>query len=116
MKCAFSRCTILVTILFTLKRPTQIGCCSHNTNDMITLMHQNPDYRQDPCYIQWKADQDAKLSRLFAERDQLERSMAEYNRIREANRIQEQKNRQNSYFSTSKVEKKFVTFTCDWNG
>lgn len=114
MTCALSRCTIFATI-FIFIIPSQIGCCSHNTNDMITLMAQDPNFRHNPCYIQWQANQNAKLKQLFAERDKLERSMAEYNRISEENRKREQKNRQNSYLSTNKVEKKLVTFTYDWN-
>lgn len=108
MSCVLSICTAIVTILLLSTLPIEIGCCGLTTNEIISLMHQNPDYKQDPCYIEWKDSQDEKLTQLWTRRAELEKSMAEYNRKRSEYDRQERENRQRSYLSTSKVEVKLV--------
>lgn len=70
-------------------------------------MSQNPDYRRDPCYIEWKAAQDAKLTEIWTRREQIERSIVDYNRKKMEYEARE---RERSYTNTnSQVQSKLVT-------
>lgn len=71
-------------------------------------MSQNPDYKYDPCYIEWKASQDAKLTEIWTRREQVEKTMADYERIQREHAARERENRQRSYLSSTKVDTKFV--------
>lgn len=108
MSWVLSPYSVLVTLLLLFILPNEIESCSLNTYEIITLMAQNPNYQHDPCYIQWKSDQDAKLAQIWTQREQLEKSIAESNRRRMQYEAQERENRQRSYISSTAVEKKYV--------
>lgn len=108
---------VIITLLLFFILPTEIGCCSMNTFEIITLMSQNPNFQRDPCYIQWKAEQDAKLSQLWTQREQLEKAIAENDRRDREYEARERENRHRSYLSSSKVEVKLVSadLFCEFN-
>jgi len=104
MKCFISVFMVCATLLFIFILPIEVNGCSTNTYDIISLMSSDPDFRRNPCYIQWQAEQDAKLKQLWKQRAELEESIARNDRIRALNRQREDEARRNSY--TNRVEKK----------
>lgn len=106
MSCALS----IFTILLLINLPIEIGCCSLNTYDIISLMYQNPNFQNDPCYIEWKAAEDAKLNQILIRREQLEKSMLEQSRKTMEYEARERENRHRSYSSDdSNVQKQLVS-------
>lgn len=104
MKCAMSLFTILVILTFVL--PTDIGCsCSKNINDIIILMSQDADYRKNPCYIEWQADQDKKILELWQQTAEFENSAVRNHKIELKNHQIEQEKLRNSYRRTTVEEK-----------
>lgn len=57
----------------------------------------NPNFKQDPCYIKWKAEQDSKLHDIWSRRDELEKQIAKNEQTRRQNEAQERENRRNYY-------------------
>lgn len=108
MSCVLSTCNAIVTFLLLSTLPIEIECCSLTTNEAITLMSQNPNFKHDPCYIEWKARQDEQLTQIWTRREQVEKSITEYERMRREYEARERENRQRSYLSSSKVEVKLV--------
>lgn len=98
MSCVLSTYSATATIFLLFILPIEIECCSMTTYDIISLMSQNPDYKHDPCYMEWKAAQDEKLTQIWTQRDQLEESMADYNRrrIEQEARDREDRHRNNT--------------------
>lgn len=98
----------IIAIILLVILPIEIGCCSLTTYEAISLMSNNPDFRRDPCYIAWEAGENAKLSQIWTQREQLEKTIADNNRKRMEYERQLQENRQRSYQSVSSVPKKLV--------
>lgn len=95
---------ILATLL--LIHSTEIGCCSLNTNEINFLMSQNPNYRNDPCYIEWKASEDAKTSKLtqvLAKPKQKEKPMTKAIQLW-LKYESEERERQQSYITSSTTQ------------
>lgn len=69
---------VIFTILFFVS--IDIECCSMTTHEIISIMSQDPNYKYNPCYIEWKATQDAILTQIWTQREEVEKSIAEYNR------------------------------------
>lgn len=86
--------SVLFVVILLFGLPIEVDPCSMNTNDIIDLMAQNPNFGDDPCYIKWQADQDDKLKQLWAQREKLELWEREY-------RARERENRQRSYSSST---------------
>ncbi|XP_037042834.1 uncharacterized protein LOC119079114 isoform X2 [Bradysia coprophila] len=87
----------IVTILFRL--PIEIECCSLTTDYIVNLIYDKENYLQDPCYIEWKATQDAKLA--GPQKPTVERALIEFDRWRIQEAIDGQLNLQKSYSSSS---------------
>ncbi|KAG4075016.1 hypothetical protein HA402_004562 [Bradysia odoriphaga] len=87
----------IVTILFRL--PIEIECCSLTTDYIVNLIYDKENFLQDPCYIQWKATQDAKLA--DSRKLTVGRALIEFDRLRIQEAIDDRLNRQKSYSSSS---------------
>ncbi|XP_037042838.1 uncharacterized protein LOC119079118 isoform X2 [Bradysia coprophila] len=103
MSCVLFKYYVAIVVTIFVRFPIEIGCCSMTTSAMIDLMHQNPNYESDPCYIKWKAAQDADLAQLWARQDDLQKRAHDYNRRRMENEAIERANRQDSYSQTFNV-------------
>lgn len=103
--------SIIAIILLIINLPIEIKCCSLTTYEAISLMSQNPNFRNDPCYIEWQAAENSKLNQIWTQREQVEKTIAEYNRKRMEYEKQLQEDRQRSYQSYSRVPIKLV-FAC----
>ncbi|KAG4075020.1 hypothetical protein HA402_004566 [Bradysia odoriphaga] len=103
MPCVLFKYYVAIVVTIFVRFPIEIGCCSMTTSAMIDLMYQNPNYASDPCYIKWKAAQDADLAQIWARQDDLQRRAHEYNRRRMENEAIERANRQDSYSHTFSV-------------
>ncbi|XP_037042126.1 uncharacterized protein LOC119078636 [Bradysia coprophila] len=87
----------IVTILFHL--PIEIECCSLTTDYIVNLIYDKENFLQDPCYIQWKATQDAKLA--GPQKPTVEKALIEFDRLRVQEAIDDRLNRQKMYSSSS---------------
>lgn len=74
MSCILFRHYIARIVTIVLCLPIKIACCSMSTDAINTLMTQNANFESDPCYIEWKAAEDAKLSEPLTRSDELKKS------------------------------------------
>ncbi len=58
-----------------------------------------PDFERDPCYINWKNEQDKKLNDHWKRRDELEKSIAQSNQ-------REREHRQNMYREREEIARR----------
>ncbi|KAG4075019.1 hypothetical protein HA402_004565 [Bradysia odoriphaga] len=87
----------IITILFCL--PIEIECCSLTTDYIVNLIYDKESFLQDPCYIQWKANQDAKLEDPL--QPTVETALIEFDRWRIQEAIDVLLNQQKSNSSSS---------------
>lgn len=99
-RCLLKYVSIIVTVLFRFAI-IKIECCSLSTNDIINLINNKENYETDPCYIQWKVTQDAKLAGIRHKKNELDRSLHDYNEKRLMKEAIQRENRQKDFFTST---------------